>query len=336
MKNIFLILLLLPLFALAQTKPLVLQGSGADQYLVHTTGPKESFYSIGRIYNISPKIMAPYNRLELEKGLTIGQQVRIPLNEVNFYQGSEVESDIVLIPLYHVVKPKENLNNLGTPVSKVPARTLVKWNKLRSETIAPGSKLIVGFLMVKKDLSPLVANAADYAWVTKEETVTSNEKKDPVSSDIVKKSEMPSAPVIKEKPKEMPAPVEVVKAAPPVVKTVVPVVKEPAPDRQGGVFKGLFQKQMGNRTLKEEQGEAGVFKSTSGWDDGKYYCLQNTALAGTVIKITNPVNQKFVYAKVLDVIPDIKQNDGILIRLSNAAASELGVLTDNFTCVLNY
>ena len=80
----------------------------------------------------------------------------------------------------------------------------------------------------------------------------------------------------------------------------------------------------------------GVFKSTSGWTDGKYYCLHNTAKTGSIIKVTNPANGKSVYAKVLDVIPDIKKNSILLIRLSNAAADELGVGEANFNCTLNY
>jgi hypothetical protein len=39
---------------------------------------------------------------------------------------------------------------------------------------------------------------------------------------------------------------------------------------------------------------------------------------------------------VLDVIPDLKQNEGLLIRLSNAAADELGVSSETFNVTLNY
>jgi hypothetical protein len=62
---------------------------------------------------------------------------------------------------------------------------------------------------------------------------------------------------------------------------------------------------------KEESGMAATFKSTSGWEDGKYYCLHNAAPAGTVIKISTKSSQRTVYAKVLDVIPDLKKNDGL-------------------------
>jgi len=45
---------------------------------------------------------------------------------------------------------------------------------------------------------------------------------------------------------------------------------------------------------------------------------------------------KSVYAKVLDVIPDIKQNTGLVICISNAAAIELGFPSGKFDCNLVY
>src|SRR5215212_7611782 len=101
MKNFFTALLALPLIVNAQGKLLVVEGRSPNIYLVHTTTPKETFYSIGRIYNISPKEIAPFNQLVLEKGLSIGQVVKIPLKEVNFSQDGTTGADEVLIPVYH-------------------------------------------------------------------------------------------------------------------------------------------------------------------------------------------------------------------------------------------
>ena len=114
--------------------------------------------------------------------------------------------------------------------------------------------------------------------------------------------------------------------------TAVPKAK----NFKGGLFKNDFDKQTHNASVTDETGGAGIFKSTSGWQDGKYYCLHNTATPGTIIKITSTSTGKSVYAKVLDIIPDISQNNGLLIRLSNAAATELGVSENKFDCSLSY
>ena len=72
-------------------------------------------------------------------------------------------------------------------------------------------------------------------------------------------------------------------------------------------------------------GSASIFKSTSGWQDAKYYALMNNISPGTVVRITNPVNSRIIFAKVLGELPPGKENDGLLIRISNAAAAELKI-----------
>jgi rare lipoprotein A (peptidoglycan hydrolase) len=103
----------------------------------------------------------------------------------------------------------------------------------------------------------------------------------------------------------------------------------------GGTFKNLYSDQTKSGSVENENGVAATFKTTSGWQDGNYYCFHNTAIPGSIMKITNTGNGKTVYAKVLDAIPDMKQNSGLLIRLSNSAAVELGA-TDKFDCTISY
>ena len=71
----------------------------------------------------------------------------------------------------------------------------------------------------------------------------------------------------------------------------------------------------------------GTFKSTSGWKDGKYYLLINDVLPGTVVKIECPKTNKVIYAKVLGTLVQAKENEGLTLRVSNAALDALG-LTD--------
>src|ERR1700761_9859493 len=101
MKRLFIILFCLPLFTMAQDKPLIAEGSSSDLYLVHTVAPKENYYSIGRIYNISPKEYAPYNNLSMSQALALGQKVEIPLSKTNFLQSGAPDAGEVLVPVYH-------------------------------------------------------------------------------------------------------------------------------------------------------------------------------------------------------------------------------------------
>jgi hypothetical protein len=142
-----------------------------------------------------------------------------------------------------------------------------------------------------------------------------------------------------------------IKTSPPVVKTVTtepPVAEEPskpvtastatpqqnaadinttkASPEGSGFFKNLYKQQaLSNSAFRSEMGSASIFKSTSGWQDAKYYALMNNISPGTVVRITNPVNSRIIFAKVLGELPPGKENDGLLIRISNAAAAELKI-----------
>ena len=58
---------------------------------------------------------------------------------------------------------------------------------------------------------------------------------------------------------------------------------------------------------------------------------------GTIVKITNPSNNRIIYAKLLGDMNGLKENQGLNIRISNAAASALDIAeTDKFIVKLNY
>jgi hypothetical protein len=99
----------------------------------------------------------------------------------------------------------------------------------------------------------------------------------------------------------------------------------------GGFFIGEY-----TQRSKSTTGTAGIFKSTSGWQDGKYYALMNNVEVGTIVKVIAPATQKSIYAKVLGQLPDMKESEGLTIRISNAAASELGEPVGKFTVQVRY
>jgi LysM repeat protein len=322
MKKFLLAFFLLPFLATAQNGKLMIQGTAGNLYLQHTTAPKENFYSIGRLYNISPKEYAPYNKLVLEKGLSLGQVVKIPLIS-NFIQEPGTAADEVAVPLYHKALPKETLLQISTHYNKVSLASLREWNNMKTDEVTAGQDIIVGYLKVKKDLSAFAQQAVAIPAAKEDAKAVVITKKEPVA---------PATPPAEAKPaKETP----MMKVEPVAEKKITPIAEAPktvssGKDFKEGVFKSLY-----TDGGKEQAGKAGIFKSTSGREDGKYYCLQNTAPPGTVVKITNGATGKTIYAKVLDMMPDLKQNAGLAILLSDAAADALGGGTD-LICTINY
>ncbi|MEP6926869.1 MAG: LysM peptidoglycan-binding domain-containing protein [Ginsengibacter sp.] len=327
--SVFIIAFVIADNSYAQKNNLVIEGITPKLFISHKVISKENFYSISRMYNVPPKEIAAYNNLQFENGLNVGELIRIPLTENNFSQ-SESETNAKSLPVYHSVQPKEGLYRVSLNYNKVSIITLKKWNHLQSDNVSSGTSLIVGYLKVSKNESPLANKGVKSNTNGAEDTKTET-KPEPVKPDINPERLPPvkNPDINKQEKKDVPETDEHK-----VTKTSVNTKSNI--NFSGGYFKKLYNDQSENKTPVSVNGNAGTFKSTSGWQDGKYYCFNNEAAPGTIIKITDNSTNKSVYAKVLDAIPDIKQNSDLAVIVSNAAAEELGAGDVKFDCTLNY
>ncbi|MFM6924706.1 MAG: LysM peptidoglycan-binding domain-containing protein [Ferruginibacter sp.] len=332
MKKTVILFLWLPFIAAAQDKTLQVEGISPSLYIVHKVAPKENYYSVGRIYNVSPKDIAPFNKLQLESGLSLGQTIKIPLNSSNFVQVGVAGADETLVPLYHTMKDKEGLYRVAKNHNDLPLETLKQWNNIKGDAVKTGAQLIIGYLKVKTELSVLAKGSGAGSAIPAAPPRPAETKAPEVVNKPVIEKETKKEPVTKPVITEEKVNTKPVKETP-VAETPKP---QPAKGNSGASFKTLYEQQQKNADAVEAAGSAGVFKSTSGWSDNKYYCLHNGAAPGTIIKITNPANGKYVFAKVLDNIPDIKQNEGLMIVISNAAADVLAASETSFNCSISY
>jgi LysM repeat protein len=141
-------------FLFAQ-QSLEIKGVSPNLYLEHIVAPKETFYSVARLYNSSPRELAAYNHLSLQSGLQIGQILKIFLDKNNFTQSGVKAKNEALIPVYHTIASGETLYRLGVNYNKVPLPSLKKWNHLSSDEVTVGTPMVVGYLKVDKTQSAL-------------------------------------------------------------------------------------------------------------------------------------------------------------------------------------
>jgi LysM repeat protein len=314
MKRSFLltVALCLSLLLFAQNE-LVVQTSEKGLILTHTVAPKENFYSIGRLYNISAKDIAAANALDMANGLDVGQVIRIPLTSNNFTQASNKGR-----ALYYIVGEGEGLYRVSQNTNKVTMAALRQWNNLTNDNLTTGQKLIIGYLV-----SPEANNIIVY---TPPPTTETGQPKTETAPPVQR-------PVENERTND--APVQSARTEPAVTNTTP--VQSAVNDGRGGFFKTFYDQQPRNRNQKELTVTSGVFKTSSGWQDSKYYALIDNVEPGTIIRITNPSNNKTIYAKVLDQMAGIRQNQGLEVRISNAAASVLDIGdAEKFIVKVNY
>lgn len=307
-KTLLLVLMIVSTVVSFGQTDLQVQSSEKGLFINHTVNAKENFYSVGRLYNISPKDIAAYNNLDMNNGLSVGQTIMIPLTPGNFSQ--ETPSGV---PVYYVVGEKEGLYRVSLKNNKVLMANLRKWNRLTSDNISTGQKLIVGFI-----------NTAE---LPKNDVAISPAKETPPPAETPRQKDTESVPQRKTEA-EKPAP-----SKPSISSAQTAVL-----DANGGYFKTLFEQQ--GRAIaanKEQTATAGIFKTASGWQDAKYYALMDGVEPGTIIRVINPTNNKAIYAKVLGQMSGIRQNQGLDVRISNAAANVLNIGdTEKFIVKVNY
>src|SRR6186713_2686916 len=342
MKKLMTVVSLLFFYACGFSQDLVVKSGSKGVYLEHKVAPKEGLFPIGRMYNVHPRHIASFNGIDFNKGLAIGQKINIPLTDTNFKQNVNKG-----VPVYYVTE-KENLANISVK-SKAQINELRGWNNLTTDNVSAGTKMIVGFL-ITNEMQDRVVTITPKTLVV-EESVSNvkkqetSEKKQPVNEtkkDVVLEESVSNVKKAEEQKKQTE---QTVKETPPEVKeepkkTEPPVVKPQGSMNEDGTgyFKNNFFQQVKTAPVTKEQTlTSSIFKTTSGWRGGKYYLLINGVEPGTIVKITNPSNSKTVYAKVLYAMDKIRENQGVDLRISDAAASTPAVSEmDKFILKVNY
>lgn len=307
----------------AQKKELLVRTSDKGLYLEHFVVAKETYFGLGRLYNLHPRSIATFNGLDMDKGLNIGQKVRIPLLDTNFTQRGNTGT-----PVYYRIADKEGLSTVSRKHNNVSLASLRVWNNITGDLIRKDARLVIGFLrspafpvttlgpsLPVEKAEPVVSDPRPELTPHEERKVAEEEKK--AEEKLVKAGEKREDP-----PKQPVAEAE---------------VRKPISDGQG-YFRSAFDEQIKTRPVAAESTvTAGIFKTTSGWEDAKFYILIDQVPPGMIVRVLNPSNRKTVYAKVLGEMAGIRQNTGYQIRISNAAAAALEIgETEKFILQVQY
>lgn len=91
----------------------------------------------------------------------------------------------------------------------------------------------------------------------------------------------------------------------------------------------------GTRKQVSEQGVA-TWIDDENINPNKYFALHRTASVGSIIKVTNRMNKRTIFVKVVGKLPDTGDNENVIIKISKASAEKLGVRDQRFQCELAY
>ncbi|RTL51067.1 MAG: LysM peptidoglycan-binding domain-containing protein [Sphingobacteriales bacterium] len=291
----------------------------------HVIKKGETLSALAHQYHTTVGDIMRLNGMNSKSILRIGEKVKIPVKGVVVAQKpvvatsgtAAVQEQTQNNTTIHIVAPKETLYAIGKKY-KVSVAQIQQWNHFNTTNIHTGQQLTIG------------ANATQQPVVPK------------VAEPIIQPSNIPAITPAK------PAPSNTTSSVPANQNTKqnasATVVDNNAPKNQvisvnnttntdnipaGGFFTDYYK-----QTGQSISGDASIFKTASGWMDKKYYVLINNIPEGTIVRIES--NQKVVYAKVLGALPNIKEDDGLLLRISNAAAAVLGMADKRFPVTVQY
>lgn len=328
MKKILLIGTILLNCFIVSAQHIKIQKEKSQLYITHKVEAKETLYSLGRTYHLTPKEIATANKLSADAGLRAGQQIKIPLKKTNFIQ-STPKNKKELEPVYHTIKKGDNLYKLSKHYNNVKEAELKKWNHLSKNTIQPGQDIIVGYVKVSNAANETHEEVAAKPK-SKPEANKNAKVKSPTTVDTNKASVNTVAVNQNTTSERFDPPTKTVSTQ--QQETIAtPTAQTAAED---SYFAANYSINAANASEKMITGTAATFKSTSGWSDHKYYVLMNELAPETIVKVT--VNGKSIYAKVLESLPELKDNKNLICRLSNAAASALGVIDSKFNIEISF
>ncbi len=275
------------------------------QSKTHTVKQGETLYSIAHSYSLSLSDLLKSNpALSGNTGIQIGQKIFIPTENVKPTTAAKATAKV------HTVTKGETAYALckryGVSVSEIK-----QWNNLEDLNLKVGQRLIVSKTNSQAIYKPISVPSTPDTPYRDEDNGIRNEH--PKAEAILEQQE------IFEKPKQMP------------VATATPVVTESLRTSSANPteYPGIFT-QYATRGLKMKKNRGAANYLSDATSGNQFLAFYNEAEAGSIIRVTNLMNQKTIFVKVMGKLPSGDSAQEVILKLSNSAAHQLGVIDDKF------
>ncbi len=299
----------------------------------HTVEKGQTMYSIAKMYHVKVEDIQKWNQLT-DNNLKLGQQIAvtnptfkpnkndyqsIPMvderdekvvkNKIEDKKSVLTKSDTILQNKaqnnflktkntnYHIVEKGQSLYAISK-LYNVSVDDLKKWNKLQDNNIQLGQQI-------------QLSDPTSKSKSIEQKNTTTIEKPEKVVATTIS-----STP--KETPKITPKEEPIIKTeTAPTVDTIENEEEEQAIENetQSELLK-LYKSQTQNKKTSINRGTGAPMTTTLGVMESVYFAMHKTLPIGTVVKVKNPVNNKIVYAKIIGKLPDIDENQHVIIRYS--------------------
>ncbi|QHS57466.1 LysM peptidoglycan-binding domain-containing protein [Mucilaginibacter sp. 14171R-50] len=296
------------LYATALPDSIGVENLNGKKVILHKLDPKDNYYSIGRRYGVSPKIIQKFNN---NAPLQIGHVIKVPTDR------SIVEPTPVVQPPVTPVKP-DNQGSVKTQQNKQ------QQPQSADQKAAPDTEKnnTAGATSQQYKVSAhetLYAIAKRFNTTVEALTALNKLKSNSLSTGqvILVPNGVAATP-----------PRPAAEANADTAKRDSTYVSPDSLDRHIPTNRyGLFE--------KNEKGVATWIDDTS-LDPNKKLILHRTAPIGTVMRITNPMNNRTTFAKVVGRFTDSQSTRDAIIVMTKNVAEALGALDKRFQVNISY
>ncbi len=307
------------------------------QNKIHTVETGQTLYSIARSYDITVTDLLKVNPEIEDNIIKIGDELKIPaaeqsiespqkvtktpsqaISEKPFTTGNETNQAETTVSggqiirnkqfstISHTVKEKETLYAIsrlyGVTIDEIKA-----WNHIEDNNIQEGSVILIRSGEVAEEIKPVTEAVT--------EVVTEAVKTEPVSEPVeTLKTEEPK-PAVKEMPINR---------------------NETKVNYQDALGEDFISAQNSGKLLQSARGTISWINTEHAKMSDSFFALHKTIPSGTVIKVTNLVNKRVVFVKVIGKLPQNSDNINVELRISSAAKNALLLNGDKAYVNLEY
>ncbi len=316
----------------------------------HTVVAGETLYGIARNYQIHISELLKANPQIQDNAIKPGDTINIPAKASG---SAPVQVPVKTAPA--VTQPAQNIsqsNPFGgvtgsaNPQPGVPASQPAVTNTMTSAAIKNNQFSMIEHVVQEKQTLYAISKLYN---VSIEDIKAWNHLADnaiKVGSTLLIRSQKPGeslavstpAPVTKTDAVAAPAPLPKAEAKPDVIKPVVaetkatpvlpvPVKEAPASSsskgQQGQLEELYVDAKSSGKSLQSSRGTITWIATENAKMSDSYFALHKTAPVGTIVRVTNLVNKRVIFVKVIGRLPDTSDNLNITLRLSSAAKNAL-------------
>jgi LysM repeat protein len=318
---------------------------GEQWVVIHRVESGETLFRIAKRYKADVNQIVRQNNIKNES-ISVGQIIEVPIAAPRTMPANTTKPSGNGQKI-HVVKQGEGLFAIARQYG-VSVNEIKEWNNLTSDNLSLGQELKIGkgattpVTQPQTDRSTVTEGRPPFAGAKKHtvktgETVSSIARTYSISADSLLKWNGGSTDIkmgqtiwyriysisANQTQPTQPVTQNTQQSTQQVQETTTQPAErsEPAPTRN-------------EPGKKKETGVAMVIEDLP--ETTKYLALHRTLPVGTLLEVTNPMNGKKAFVRVVGKLPDTGINNGIMIRLTPVAFKKLGILDAQARVDLSY